>query len=160
MHRVPTVRQAQITDAIHLAKDLKPLDKLEIKYSHDDTPLDALLSCFDQQNAENYTIVDHNGVIYGMFGVNSDPDLEGYGVIWLLSSLKLQKFPVSFYKESIKWIKKLHKNYDHIYNFVYEKNWQSLKWLQLCGFKPIATKNIGKYNKPFILIMRSKEQDV
>ena len=160
MHRVPTVRQAQLTDAIHLAKDLKPLDKLEIKYSHDDTPLDALLSCFDQQNAENYTIVDHNNVIYGMFGVNSDPDLEGYGVIWLLSSPKLQKFPVSFYKESIKWIKKLHKNYDHIYNFVYEKNWQSLKWLQLCGFKPIATKKIGRYNKPFILIMRSKEQDV
>ena len=160
MHRVPTVRQARITDAIHLAKDLKPLDKLEIKYSHDDTPLDALLSCFDQKDAENYTIVDHNGVIYGMFGVNSDPDVEGFGVIWLLSSAKLQKFPVSFFKESIKWIEKLHKNYDHIYNFVYEKNWQSLKWLQLCGFEPIARKKIGKYNKPFILIMRSKEQDV
>ena len=160
MHKVPTVRRANFRDAVMLAKDLKPLDKLEIKYSHDDTPLDALLSCFHQKDAENYTIVDHNDVVYGMFGVNADPDLEGYGIIWLLSSTKLQKFPISFFKGSIKWIEKLHKNYDHIYNFVYEKNWQSLKWLQLCGFKPIATKKIGRYNKPFILIMRSKEQDV
>ena len=153
---VPTVRSAQLEDAVLLAKNLKPLDKLEVKYSHDDTPLDALLSCFDQQDAENYSIVDQDGEIYGMFGVNSDPELEGYGVIWLLSSSKLQKFPISFYKESKKWIEKLHTNYTHIYNFVYEKNWQSLKWLQLCGFKAIGKKKIGKYNKNFILIMRSK----
>ena len=160
MHSLYTVRQAEITDAVSLAKDLKPIDKLEIKYSHDDTPIDALLSCFSQKDADNYSIVSPNGTISGMFGVNADPELEGYGVVWLLASSKLQKFPISFFKDSVEWIKKLHKNYDHIYNFVYEKNWQSLKWLQLCGFKPLATKNIGKYNKPFILIMRSKKQDV
>jgi len=160
VHSLYTVRQAEITDAVSLAKDLKPIDKLEIKYSHDDTPIDALLSCFSQKDADNYSIVSPNGTIYGMFGVNADPELEGYGVVWLLASSKLQRFPISFFKDSVEWIKKLHKNYDHIYNFVYEKNWQSLKWLQLCGFKPLATKNIGKYNKPFILIMRSKEQDV
>jgi hypothetical protein len=158
--KVPTVREAKMVDAVMLAKNLKPLDKLEVKYSHDDTPLDALLSCFDQQDAENYSIVGDDGYIYGMFGVSKDQELEGYGVIWLLSSSKLQKFPLSFFKESKKWIKKLHRNYEHIYNMVYEKNWQSLKWLQLCGFKPLGTKTIGKYKKNFILIMRSKEQDV
>ena len=160
MHNVPTVRDAEIADAVKLSKNLKPLDKLEVKYSHDDTPLDALLSCFDQKDAENYSIVDQHGEVYGMFGVSQDPELDDYGVIWLLSSTKLQKFPVSFLKESRKWIEKLHKNYTHIYNFVWEENWQSLKWLQLCGFKPIATKTIGKYKKKFILIMRSKELDV
>ena len=160
MLKVPTVREAKMTDAVMLAKNLKPLDKLEVKYSHDDTPLDALLSCFDQQDAENYSIVDEHGEVYGMFGVNQDTELEGFGVIWLLSSSKLQKFPISFFKESKKWIEKLHNNYEHIYNMVYEENWQSLKWLQLCGFKPVATKRIGKYNKKFILIMRSKESNV
>ncbi|BAQ94047.1 putative acetyltransferase [uncultured phage_MedDCM-OCT-S28-C10] len=160
MSKIPTVRKAKITDAVSLSKNLKALDKLEIKYSHDDEPIDALMSCFDQQSAENFSIVAHDGEIYGMFGVNDDPELEGYGVVWLLSSSKLQKFPISFFKESKKWIEKLHTKYDYIYNFVYEKNWQSLKWLQLCGFKPIASKKIGKYNKKFILIMRSKEQYV
>ena len=160
MSKVPTVRRAKITDAVSLSKNLKELDKLEIKYSHDDEPIDALMSCFDQQSAENFSIVGDDGEIYGMFGVNDDPELEGYGVVWLLSSSKLQKFPISFFKESKKWIEKLHTKYDYIYNFVYEKNWQSLKWLQLCGFEPIATKKIGKYKKKFILIMRTKEEYV
>ena len=160
MSEIPTVRKAKITDAVSLSKNLKALDKLEIKYSHDDEPIDALMSCFDQQAAENYSIISSDGEVYGMFGVNQDPELENYGVVWLLSSSKLQKFPVSFFKESKKWIEKLHNNYEHIYNMVYEENWQSLKWLQLCGFKPIASKKIGKYNKKFILIMRSKEQYV
>ena len=160
MPKVPGIRKAKIEDAVYLAKDMKEMDKLECKYSHDDTPLDALLSCFSQKDAENYSIVDTKGYVYGMFGVNSDPELDNYGIIWLLSSNKLQQFPVSFFKESRKWIEKLHTNYEHIYNLVYEENWQSLKWLQLCGFKPIGRKKIGNYNKTFILIMRSKEQNV
>jgi len=160
VHNIPSVRKAVMQDAVFLAKNMKEMDKLECKYSHDDTPLDALLSCFSQKDAENYSIVDTNGYVYGMFGVNSDPELENYGVIWLLSSDKLQKFPISFFKESKKWIEKLHYNYEHIYNMVYEENWQSLKWLQLCGFKPIGTKIVGRYKKKFILIMRSKETNV
>ena len=158
MLEVPNVRKAVMQDAVFLAKDMKEMDKLEVKYSLDETPLDALLCCFSQENAENYSIVDTNGYVYGMFGVNSDPELEDYGIIWLLSSAKLQKFPISFFKESKNWIEKLHKNYKHIYNLVYEENWQSLKWLQLCGFKPIGKKKIGNYDKTFILIMRSKEE--
>ena len=66
MHNHYRVRKAEITDAVNLAKDLKPIDKLEIKYSHDDTPIDALLSCFSQKDADNYSIVSPNGTIYGM----------------------------------------------------------------------------------------------
>ena len=80
MHNIPSVRKAVMQDAVFLAKNMKEMDKLECKYSHDDTPLDALLSCFSQKDAENYSIVDTNGYVYGMFGVNSDPELENYGV--------------------------------------------------------------------------------
>lgn len=158
MREIPGIRKAKIEDAVHLAKDMKKMDKLECKYLIDETPLDSLLCCFNQTDAENYTIVDKKGYVYGMFGVNKDTELDGYGIVWLLSSAKLQKFPVAFFKQSRQWIEKLHKNYEHIYNFVFEENWQSLKWLQLCGFKPIGTKKLGNYNKTFILIMRSREQ--
>ena len=40
MLEVPNVRKAVMQDAVFLAKDMKEIDKLEVKYSLDETPLD------------------------------------------------------------------------------------------------------------------------
>ena len=40
--------------AVYLALDMRKLDKLEIKYSHNIEPLDAVMSCFNLKNAKNY----------------------------------------------------------------------------------------------------------
>jgi hypothetical protein len=47
------------------------------------------------------------------------------------------------------------KDYKYVYNFVDERNWKSLKWLQFLGFEP--KKKIGDFGvgkMPFILMMK------
>ena len=72
-------------------------------------------------------------------------------ILWKISSKnifkvvcpseELKKFPRRFYTESKYWLDVLQQDYEIIYNYVYEKNWLSLKWLQLCGFKPVKKVN-------------------
>ena len=76
---VPFVREAILEDAIVLSKHIRKLDKLEIKYSHNISPIGALMSAFQTQNGKNYSIVDDDGYVYAMFGVSDC--LENYGNI-------------------------------------------------------------------------------
>ena len=74
---------------------------------------------------------------------------------WLLSSEHLFKHIKQFIKECPKWVNDMSKDYKHVYNFVDERNWKSLKWLQFLGFEPkrkIGDFGIGKM--PFILMMK------
>ena len=156
---IPFVREAILEDALVLAQNIRKLDKLEIKYSHNVTPVAALMSAFQTQNGKNYSIVDDDGYVYAMFGVSDCLQNKGYGVIWLLCSEELKKFPRRFYIESKYWLDVLQQDYEIIYNYVYEKNWLSLKWLQLCGFKPVKKLKIGTKNKNFILISRERKEN-
>ena len=50
--KVPFVRQAQLEDAILLAQNIRSIDKLEIKYSHNQKPIEALMSAFETKNGK------------------------------------------------------------------------------------------------------------
>ena len=48
--------------------------------------------------------------------------------------------------------------YEHLYNFVDKRNWQSLKWLQFLGFE--VKEELGEYGHekiPFLLVMKETE---
>lgn len=154
----PYVRKAILEDAVVLSRHMRSIDKLEIKYSHNVTPITALMTAFETKNGKNYSVVDDDGYVYAMFGVSDCLVNKGYGVIWLLCSNELKKFPKRFYIESKYWLDILQQDYQIIYNYVYEKNWLSLKWLQLCGFTPIKKVKVGIKNKNFILISRGKNK--
>jgi|TARA_B110001450_G_C17614167_1_gene478533 hypothetical protein len=149
------VRKAELKDALELAPKIRKGDRQEIMASDGATPLEALVIPFTHSKAKVYTIVGtkSEGVI-GMFG--SSPTKEkGYGVVWLLSSEDLFKHLKQFIKECPKWVADMSKDYEHVYNFVDERNWKSLKWLQFLGFEPkqkIGDFGIGKM--PFILMMK------
>jgi ribosomal protein S18 acetylase RimI-like enzyme len=80
------------------------------------------------------------------------------GVVWLLCSDFIKSIPNSFYRECKSWINHLAENYDSIYNFVYEKNWLALKWLQLSGFTVAKKLKVGPYKKNFYLIVKDKDE--
>ena len=148
------VRKAELKDALELAPKIRKGDRQEIMASDGVSPLEALVIPFTQQG-KIYSIIGKKseGVI-GMFG--SVPSKEkGYGVVWLLSSEHLFKHTKQFIKECPKWIDDMSKGYEHVYNFVDERNWKSLKWLQFLGFEPkrkIGDFGIGKM--PFLLMMK------
>jgi hypothetical protein len=149
------VRPAKLADSLELAPKIRKGDRQEIMASDGASPLEALVIPFTQKNAKIYSIIgtQSEGVI-GMFG--STPSKEkGYGVVWLLSSEDLFKHTKQFIKECPKWIDDMSKGYQYVYNFVDERNWKSLKWLQFLGFEPkrkIGDFGIGKM--PFLLMMK------
>jgi len=149
------VRPAKLEDSLQLAPRIRKGDRQEIMASDGASPLEALVIPFTQKNAKIYSIIGtkSEGVI-GMFG--SSPTKEkGYGVVWLLSSETLFKHTKQFIKECPKWVNDMSKGYKYVYNFVDERNWKSLKWLQFLGFEPrrkIGDFGIGKM--PFLLMMK------
>ena len=148
------VRKAIIADALELSPKIRKGDRQEIMASDGASPLQALVIPFTQQG-KIYSIIGtkSEGVI-GMFG--STPSKEkGYGVVWLLSSEDLFKHIKQFIQECPKWVTEMSKDYEYVYNFVDERNWKSLKWLQFLGFEPkkkIGDFGIGKM--PFLLMMK------
>ena len=149
------VRKAILKDALELAPKMRIGDRQEIKASDGSSPLESLVLPFTQEGSKIYTIVGSKseGVI-GMFG-SSPVKEEGYGIVWLLSSEDLFKHIKQFIKECPKWVADMSKDYDYVYNFVDDRNWKSLKWLQFLGFEPkrkIGDFGIGKM--PFTLMMK------
>ena len=148
------VRKAELKDALELAPKIRKGDRQEIMASDGASPLEALVIPFTQQG-KIYSIIGtkSEGVI-GMFGSNTSKE-KGYGVVWLLSSETLFKHTKQFIQECPKWINDMSKGYEYVYNFVDERNWKSLKWLQFLGFEPkkkIGDFGIGKM--PFLLMMK------
>ena len=148
------VRKAELKDALELAPKIRKGDRQEIMASNGATPLEALVIPFTEKG-KIYSIIGtkSEGVI-GMFG--STPSQEkGYGVVWLLSSEDLFKHVKQFIKECPKWVAEMSKDYEYVYNFVDERNWKSLKWLQFLGFEPkeeLQQYGVGKM--PFLLMMK------
>jgi len=149
------VRKAILKDALELAPKVRKGDRLEINAAGGSTPLEALVFPFTQDGAKIYTIIgtESEGVV-GMFG-SAPTKEEDYGVVWLLSSEDLFKHLKQFIKECPQWVADMSKGYKHVYNFVDDRNWKSLKWLQFLGFEPkrkIGDFGIGKM--PFTLMMK------
>jgi len=154
------VRKAKLKDALELAPKIRKGDRQEIMASNGATPLEALVIPFTEEGKIYSIIGSKSEGVIGMFG--SVPSKEkGYGVVWLLSSENLFKHTKQFIKECPKWINEMSNGYEYVYNFVDERNWKSLKWLQFLGFEPktkIGDFGIGKM--PFLLMMKEVKQHV
>ena len=153
---VSTVRLATPKDAVYLSNNLRAEDLEEIQSSHNIDPLEGLLECFQLKNSQNYAAINENKECVAMFGVSDCPFVEGFGVVWLLSSDAIQVEKRQFVRESRQWVSQLNNKYSTIYNWVHPNNWKTLKWLQFCGFEPRLKHEYGVNNDEFILIMRTK----
>ena len=149
------VRKAELNDALELAPKMRMGDRKEIMASNGSTPLESLVIPFTQKGAKIYSIIGtkSEGVI-GMFG-STPTNEKDYGVVWLLSSEHLFRHIKQFIKECPKWVAEMSEGYEYVYNFVDERNWKSLKWLQFLGFEPkekIGNFGVGKM--PFLLMIK------
>jgi len=149
------VRPAILKDCIDLAPKMRLADRREIKASDNLSPLKALVLPFTYEGARNYTILGtkEEGVI-GMFGTTPCEFEDGYGVAWMLSSDLLRNHVRQFLKECPYWVAQMGQGYKYLYNFVDERNWETLKWLQFLGFEPKKKLPYGHEKLNFILVMK------
>jgi len=153
------VRKATLKDPPHLAPKLRVEDVIEIKSSHDVTPLEALMMPFSQKKHKTYSIIgDKEQGVIGMFGVVPSEDKE-YGVAWLLSSAELLGHTKKFLKECPQWIEEMEKDYKYLFNYVHERNNISMRWLKYFGFKYICTSSYGVAGDNFHLMIKEKEDE-
>ena len=89
-----------------------------------------------------------------MFGSAPCQFKKGYGVAWMLSSEQLKNHARQFLRECPKWIEEMGQGYEYLYNFVDERNWETLKWLQFLGFEAKRKLPYGHEKLNFILVMK------
>jgi hypothetical protein len=132
MTKRASVRISVKGDVDFLKNKLREADKEEIMASHGHTAEEALKISLND-SVICYTI--ERGKPIGMFGINPY-DLSGTSaVIWLLTSEDIKEIRMSFLKQCRKYIDGFLEVYPLLFNYVYEKNKMSIKWIKWLGGK-------------------------
>ena len=143
-------RPSTLNDCHLLAPNLRSQDLQELEYAHDLSPLEALTASF-YASEECNTMIDNNGNIIGMFGIGRIGD---QGKIWLTATEGLNdtKIVKQFLKENKIWLDQVKHNYSRLFNFVYEGNTITKRWLKWLGFNlNHRVPKYGRKEKPFWL---------
>ena len=128
-----TVRSSTIEDVEYLSTRLRKEDIEEVWASHRHKPEDAL-----RISLETSTLcltIDDNGTPVGMFGVHPETMLGNKGVVWFLSSDRLEKIKSRFLRHGKSFINLMLNHYGYLYNFVDTRNVKSVMWLKFLGAK-------------------------
>ena len=125
-----SVRQALLSDPSFLAPLLRKSDVDEITASTGESPVEALTTALEVSR-RTFTVLSSDTPV-AMFGVADYS--EGVGSMWLLGSDELfLKHPITFLRESRRWIATLHEDYPVLWNVVDARNAIHIQWLRWLG---------------------------
>lgn len=125
------IRKAIINDAYDLYNRLRQQDEDEVMALVGLDNLTALTVCFN--DSDKVLTAEIDNTIVCMFGVTKN--IDGTGTPWLLGSDDVNKIPVTFIRESRKYIDQFLQEYGYLYNYVDIRNTLSIQWLKWLGFK-------------------------
>ncbi len=147
------LQKALRRDAINLAPQLRPIDKLEVECTGS-TPESSLLHCFNLKNSVVLSGVNDNNEVILMCGVSECPNNPENGVIWMLASPSIRKHRKDILKLSKVTVDKLSKDYKLVFNLVHKDNKTSIRWLEWCGFTVDKTKTYEQGGEDFYLLIK------
>lgn len=102
-----------------------------------------------------WTALDHDGVPMAMFGAARDTTQQKAGIVWLLGTDKMDELHHFVLRNSVPYMRKLHKIYPFLHNFVDARNTKTLRWLEWCGFTIISfDPEYGIEKRPFYQFAR------
>ena len=133
------------SDIKYLSDNLRQSDIFEIWASHHATPLSALTQCHN--SPFSLTVERENPIC--MFGINPESLLGNKAVIWCLATDELSTINIRFLKHSREFIEMFLEIYPYLYNFVDDRNTESIAWLKFCGAVMEEPKPFGMDNMPF-----------
>jgi ribosomal protein S18 acetylase RimI-like enzyme len=128
--RVET-RAAVLSDALHVAENLRIADKEELLAGGTEDFKQCLVDSFTSSSICRVALVD--GVPVAVLGV-CDSGIAGVGVIWMLGTDGIYKISRQFLKGSMRELRMLANEYKTLFNYVYTDNKLSIKWLEWLGF--------------------------
>ena len=145
------------SDAIELAPQLRPIDKLEVEATGN-TPEKSLINSFNLPKSRVYSGVDSDRKVIFMCGVSQCPNNPKNGVIWMLTSELAQEHKKSILKLSKPKLKDLCTGFSNVYNLIHKDNKSSIRWLEWCGFEVLKNRVYKLGGEDFYLLIKRNEQ--
>jgi hypothetical protein len=148
------VRPARPGDAADLAGRLREADRREIRAVVGQDPLPVLEEGVAWSDP-CLGVELRDGRLVGLFGAGPDADRPGVGVVWLVGSEELVRYPLSFLRLSRVWLKRLHEAYPVLDNCVDVRNEVHVRWLRWCRFETVRRiEHYGVERRPFLEFRR------
>ncbi|MDD4556216.1 MAG: DUF2833 domain-containing protein [Alphaproteobacteria bacterium] len=127
------VEKSKREDVFLVAEKMRRIDRLEIFLMNRSSPLKSLMTGFEQSEKCFTIFVDDEAV--AMFGASKLSLLSDEGVVWLLGTKAFGKIKKTFVVQSKKWLDELFETgVDVLFNYVWQKNKLSIRWLKSLGF--------------------------
>lgn len=125
-----SIRPAIIDDVYALCNRLRKQDTDEVMALVGLDNKTALELAFNE--SDKVFIGEINGLVVCMFGVSK---INNGGSPWLLGSDEVNTIPITFIRESRKYINDFVLEYGYLENYVDARNTLSIQWLKWLGFK-------------------------
>lgn len=136
-----------------LAATLRDDDAKELEAGGWERSLDAII--FSVWASELSLAVSFNGEVAAIAGVSAvsvDPDGVKSGTAWVLTSKVVNRFPVTFWRESRWLLAQFRQSVPRLQNAVDARYLKALRWAQRLGFDLGEVKPIGPNGEPFNVI--------
>jgi hypothetical protein len=149
---LPTfVRRATLEDAETVAARIRPADRDECMAATG-LPPELVLPQYVREGRECYAAglkLDDRAEI--LFGVDPVYGHDRIGIIWLVSTPRIEEQPVEFVVMTKNLLEEFHKDFDVLTNFMDERNERHIRWLKWMGFKFLRrVEKYGAESRPFI----------
>ena len=141
------IRNSMQEDVEFLNTKLRQSDVDEVWASHHHTPEEALKISIT--NALLCITAIKNGIPICIFGIHPDSILGNKATIWFLATDELKKHSKQFLRLSKGFISYFLEYYPLLYNFVDDRNRQSICWLKWCGANMNGAVTYGIEKMPF-----------
>jgi hypothetical protein len=142
-------RPATFKDGVYVANNLKDEDRMEVEaFGH--TPTSIPFSLLFSEHPTVFTT--HNGDIAGVAAIVRQDD--NVGAIWMLCTPAVLDMPITFFRQSKRWMSEVEGDYKMLWNLADARNHLHHKLLRFLGFRAIQTVPTGPHQLPFYEIVR------
>ena len=150
------LRPTTVDDVTFLAPNLRQADRNECLAATGREPLGVILDGLRLADT-TMTMVAPTGIPVGIVGVGKSV-IKDAGVIWLCATDDIEKYQMTFLRNSKKVLSLLQHDYLALHNCVDARNELHIKWLKWMGFTFINKhESWGVGQKPFLEFIRIKQ---
>lgn len=139
-----------MADAVVLFENLRQEDKSEMEgLGHFGPPVIPASIAISEVAVSLFSKEDQ---LAGCAGIVRQSD--DVGLVWLLCTPEVQKYPVALVKHAKKWLAEQEQNYRILWNLADARNHLHHKFLKMLGFKALRTLNVGPNFLPYHEIVK------